>query len=345
MTTLPTDAASAAATEHARPRRLFITGAAGYVGRNLTRFFPGEGVTVIALVRTAEAAGRLRAAGVTPVIGDLFSDTLTEMMAGCDALIHAAADTDHGHGGAGQMRTNGEGTARVFEAARKAGVARAVHVSTESVLGDGRPLRMVTEATPYPRRPAGSYSRSKIAAERNALARNGEGLDVMVVRPRLVWGRDDTTALPQLVAAARSGQMAWIDGGGYRTSTTHIDNLIHGIDLALRRGRGGEVYFLSDGEPMAFRTFISALLETQGVPVPEKTVPRRVVRTVAALGDLVGAVTGGRKPMPLTLQGFAASAVEVTVDIRKAGETLGYAPLVTVAEGLDALRRSHDRPG
>ncbi|MFE9083517.1 hypothetical protein ACQKKG_00420 [Brevundimonas sp. NPDC003935] len=50
----------------------------------------------------------------------------------------------------------------------------------------------------------------------------------------------------------------------------------------------------------------------------DKTAPRAVVHTVAALGDLVGLVTRGRKPMPLTLQGFAASAMEVTLDIGKA---------------------------
>ncbi len=69
----------------------------------------------------------------------------------------------------------------------------------------------------------------------------------MAVRPRFVWGRDDTTALPALVEAARSGQTAWIEGGDYLTSTTHIDNLCHGVDLALRLGQGGEVYFLADG--------------------------------------------------------------------------------------------------
>ncbi|MFC7378861.1 NAD-dependent epimerase/dehydratase family protein [Brevundimonas sp. GCM10030266] len=343
MTTPHPDAAFAAATEHARPTRLFLTGAGGYVGRNLIRFFTRQDVELVALVRTPEAAAKALAMGAVPVIGDLLIDDLTEAMVGCDALIHAAADTDHGHGSAAQMRTNADGTRRTFAAARAAGVTRAVHLSTESVLADGRPLCGVTEETPFPRRPAGAYSRSKIAAERNALALNGGGLAVMVVRPRFVWGEDDTTALPQLVEAARSGQLAWIDGGGYRTSTTHIENLCHGIDLALRRGRGGEVYFLSDGEPVAFRTMISALLETQGVPAPEKTVPRAVVRAVAAVGDLAGTLTGGRKPVPLTLQGFAASAVEVTLDISRARTELGYAPVVSRQEGLRRMRASADQ--
>lgn len=337
MTNTPSAAPGAATIAHACPRRLFLTGAAGYVGRNLARRFLRDDVQVVALSRNPQDAERLRAMGAVAVVGDILDPAIGEAMAGCDALIHAAADTDHGHGGPAQMRTNAEGTRNVLRAARAAGVRRVVHLSTESVLGDGRPLRNVDETRPYPARPAGSYSRSKIAAETIALSMNDVGFDVLVVRPRFVWGRDDTTALPALVEAARSGQLAWIDGGGYLTSTTHIDNLCHGVDLALRAGRGGEIYFLSDGEPVTFRAFVSALLETQGQAPPDKTAPRAVVRVVAAVGDLIGAATRGAKPVPLTLQGFSASAVEVTLDIGKARRELGYAPVVSLAEGLAEL--------
>ena len=338
--TNPFSAAPAAASARARARHVFLTGAAGYVGRNLARSFVGDGVAVTALVRTPEAAERLRALGAIPVVGDILDPHLASRMAGCDAVVHAAADTDHGHGGAAQMRTNAGGTENVLRAARAAGIGLALHLSTESVLSDGKPLKNVDETHPYPARPAGSYTRSKIAAEKVALSMAAPGFEVVVVRPRFVWGRDDTTALPTLLQAAQAGQLAWIGGGGYLTSTTHIDNLCHGVNLALRRGRSGETYFLSDGEPVAFRTFISALLETQGQAAPTSTIPRPVVRAIAAVGDLIGKASGGRKPAPLTLQVFASSAVEVSLDIGKARRELGYAPVVSRSEGLAALAAS-----
>uniref|UniRef100_B0SW66 NAD-dependent epimerase/dehydratase n=1 Tax=Caulobacter sp. (strain K31) TaxID=366602 RepID=B0SW66_CAUSK len=345
MTNPASAAPGAATTAHASTRRLFVTGAAGYVGRNLVHCFLRDGVEVVALVRTTEAAERLRAMGALAVVGDILDPGIGAAMAGCDALVHAAADTDHSYGGAAQMRTNATGTETVLRAARVAGVRRAIVLSTESVLADGRPLRNVDETRAYPTRPAGAYSRSKIAAEKIALSLNDETFAVIIVRPRFVWGRDDTTALPMLVEAARSGELAWIDGGGYLTSTIHIDNLCHGVDLALKAGRGGEIYFLSDGEPVAFRTIVSALLETQGEAAPDKVAPRPLVRMVAAVGDLIGAATRGRKPVPLTLQGFAASAVEVTLDIGKARRELGYAPVVSMAEGLAELSASARRRG
>jgi len=319
------------------PDMLYLTGGSGYVGRNLIRHFVAQGSQVRALVRSPTAAETVRALGAIPVLGDLLDTDLAKGMAGCDTLIHAAADTDHGVATAQQARVNVEGTRNVFAAARAAGITRAVHLSTESVLLDGRPLVNATEAHPLPSRPAGAYSRTKAEGERIALSLAGPNFAVMVIRPRMVWGRDDTTAMPQLLAAAKSGQLAWIDGGTYRTSATHIANLCHGVDLALQKGGSGEVYFITDGEPIAFRAMVTALLRTQGITAPDKTVSRALVRTIATIGEALSAISGGRIKPPLTLQAFATSAVEVTLDISKARRDLGYAPVITMDAGLAEL--------
>jgi nucleoside-diphosphate-sugar epimerase len=332
-------AAPTAATDKLVPsRRIFLTGGSGYVGRNLIRHFVARGVGVTALVRSDASATTVRALGAVPFHGDIFDATLTAGMAGCDALIHAAADTDHGPATERQRCINEEGTRAVLDAAQASGITRVIHLSTESVLATGRPLVNVDESMPMPARPAGGYSRTKAAAERIALAANGPDFSVVVLRPRFVWGRDDTTALPALMEAVRSGKFAWISGGNYLTSTTHIANLCHAVELALDGGRGGEVYFISDGEPLPFRTVVSALIETQGLDVPDKTVPRFVVRTVAAIGDMLATVSGGRLVPSFTLQAYATSAVEVSFDISKSRHELGYTPVISREEGLAELR-------
>ncbi len=331
-------AAPAAATDkHVPFHRIFLTGGSGYVGRNLIRHFVARGIAVTALVRSDRSTEIVRELGAVPFRGDLFDATLAAGMAGCDALIHAAADTDHGPATEKQRNINEDGTSAVLDAARAAGIVKVIHLSTESVLATGKPLCNVDETIPLPVRPAGGYSRTKAAAERIALAANDPEFPVIVLRPRFVWGRDDTTALPTLVEAVRSGKFAWIAGGTYLTSTTHIANLCHAVELALGRGRGGEVYFISDGEPVPFRTMVSSLIETQGLVVPEKTVPRFLLRIVAAMGDLLAKLSGGRIVPPLTLQVFATSAVEVSFDIAKARRELNYAPIISRQEGLAEL--------
>lgn len=332
-------AAQAAATDKLVPfQRIFLTGGSGYVGRNLIRHFVARSVTVTALVRSDASADIVRALGAIPFRGDLFDVALAAGMTGCNALIHAAADTDHGPATERQRQINVDGTRAVIDAARAAGIRYAIYLSTESVLATGQPLVNVDETMSLPAKPAGGYSRTKAAAERIALAANGPDISVVVLRPRFVWGRDDTTALPVLLEAVRSGKFAWIAGGGYLTSTTHVANLCHAVELTLGRGRGGEVYFVSDGEPAPFRTIVSALIETQGLDIPDKTVPRFVVRAVAGVGDLLAKLSGGRIVPPLTLQAYATSAVEVTFNIGKARRELGYAPVISWEEGLTEIR-------
>lgn len=313
---------------------IFITGGSGYVGRNLIRHFISHGHRVVALARSDKAAATITGLGAEVRRGDLFDTDLADAMAGCDWLIHAAADTDHNNRSRTQYRTNVDGTNHVLNSARQAGIQRALYISTESVLLDGRPLHQATEDHPLPTKAIGQYSRSKAIAEQKALALASDDFHVVVVRPRFVWGRDDTTALPQLVAAAQSGQLAWIDGGNYRTSTTHIQNLCHGIALALQHGHNGDVYFLSDDEPVVFREFATQLLATQNIIAADKTVPLALLKTLAAVGDFVSSVSGGRLSGPVTRQSLATSAVEVTLDISKAKTELGYQPVITREEGL-----------
>jgi nucleoside-diphosphate-sugar epimerase len=319
-------------------RVVFVTGGSGFVGRNLIRRLIADGHRVRALARSEASAARVDALGAESKRGDILDPvSLEAAMAGCAWLVHAAADTGHGAFEARQHHTNLEGTRNVLRAARRAGIGRAVHVSTEAVLLTGEPLRNATEDTPIPRRHAGSYSASKAAAEQTALAENGDGLEVIVVRPRFVWGRDDTTALPQLVAAAKNGKLAWIGGGKYLTSTTHIDNVGEGIVRALERGKGGEVYFVTDGAPVEFRSFVSALLRKAGIAPPDKSAPRWLVAMTASFGDLLERMTGGRIRAPIGRQEYGTVGVEVTLDITKAERELGYRPAMTRDAGLETV--------
>jgi nucleoside-diphosphate-sugar epimerase len=196
-----------------------------------------------------------------------------------------------------------------------------------------------------PASPAGGYSKTKAEAERIALAHSRDGLDVIVLRPRFVWGRDDTTALPQLIDAARTGKLSWIGGGHYRMSTTHIANVVHGMLLALERGRGGEVYFISDGEPVEFRDFITKLLATQGVEAPSREIPRWLVAAVVRIGDSLGRMTGGAIHGPMSWQEYAVLGVEVTLNIDKARRELGYSPVISRQEGLAELSAGMEAGG
>jgi nucleoside-diphosphate-sugar epimerase len=213
-----------------------------------------------------------------------------------------------------------------------------VHVSTEAVLLAGEPLVNVDESAPVrPDSPA-LYSSTKARAEQAVVAANSDRLETVVVRPRFVWGVGDTTLLPVMVEMVRGGRFAWIGGGRHRTSTTHVDNTVEGLVLGAERGRAGNVYFVTDGEPVVFREFVTELLATQGVAAPSRSVPAWLASALARAGEASWRHLPLPGRPPLTRFTCWVSSQECTIRTDKATEQLRYAPVKSIAEGLAEMR-------
>lgn len=319
-------------------QRAFVTGGSGFVGGALIRVLVGRGVPVRALARSAASQAAVQAAEAEPVAGDLDDVAALERgMAGCDVAFHAAAIVTTSGRRDEMFRVNVEGTQRVLDAARAAGVRRVVHVSTEAVLVGGPPIVRADETWPLPPKPIGLYPTTKGQAEARVRAANGGGLEAVIVRPRFIWGRGDTTVLPKLVETVKNGSFKWIGGGRYLTSTCHVENVVEGLLCAAERGRPGETYFLTDGEPVEFRAFITALLETQGIRPSDGSVPRWVARAGAAVVEGLWSLLGRANP-PLDRTSVRLIGEEVTVSDAKARAELGYTAAKSRDAGLAEMR-------
>jgi nucleoside-diphosphate-sugar epimerase len=294
---------------------------------------------VRALARSERAATRVRELGAEPVMGDLDDrDALRAGADGCELAFHAAAKVEDWGDPADFERLNVRGTQNVIDACRDAGVRRLVHVGTEAALMVGQPLINVDESAPLrPDSPA-LYPWSKAKAEQ--LVRDADGIETVVVRPRFVWGRGDTTLLPTIVEMVRSGRFRWIGGGRQLSATTHIDNTVEGLWLAATKAPAGSVYFVTDGEPVVFREFLTALLATQGVTVPARSVPPRVAGLAAAASESLWRRLKRPGSPPLTRFAVWVSSQECTIDISRAERELGYRPVISREEGLAELSRS-----
>ncbi|MGA4604624.1 NAD-dependent epimerase/dehydratase family protein [Pseudoalteromonas maricaloris] len=316
--------------------KIFISGVTGYVGRNLAKHF-SQDHDVKGLSRGNKCSLQLEKQGVTLFNGDLHSQSLTKALIDHDIVIHAAADTDHKNTSKNQYETNVIGTQRLLDAAKKAGVKKFIHISTESVLATGKPLCQAKEGKPYPDLAVGNYSDSKRLAEEMVLRASDDNFHVVVLRPRFIWGRDDTTAIPQILNVIEEGKFAWISGGNYKTSATHIDNVCAGVECAISRGKPGEIYFLSDDDDKTFRELVTALVHAHNVSIPNKSIPRFVPFLLAKLDNLRRKILPNTRPLPITMQEFSTSAVEVTLNIGKAKAELGYKPVVSFQQGLSTI--------
>ena len=165
-------------------------------------------------------------------------------------------------------------------------------------------------------------------------------METIVVRPRFVWGPGDTTLMPVMIEMVRSGRFRWIGGGRQLTSTTHVDNSVEGLVLAADRGTPGAAYFVTDGDPVPFREFVTALLATRGVEAPEGSVPRPLAAAAARGAEAAWRLLPLRGAPPLTRFAVWVASLECTLDDSRARADLGYEPVITRDEGLAALSRA-----
>jgi nucleoside-diphosphate-sugar epimerase len=261
-----------------------------------------------------------------------------EDLAGCDVVIHCAAYVSQWGTREQFWTANVQGTEQLLQSARQAGVGRFIFLGTEAVGFYGQDMREIDENYPYAARTPFLYSESKAAAERLLLAANAPGFETLSIRPRLVWGPGDQTILPVLAKMVKSGQFVWLDHGRARTSTTHVANVAHAVELALMHGRGGQAYFVTDDSTTTYREFLTALLQTQGLTPPDRSLPGWAARALASVVEGSWRLLGRKGEPPLTRFAAAMLSRECTIRIDKIRQELQYAPLITQQQGLNELR-------
>lgn len=320
------------------PETCFVTGGSGFIGGKLVRRLAGEGHAVRALARSDASAKEVAALGAEPVPGDLADPAaLTAAADGASVAFHLAAHLGEWGRWEDFERGNVVGTRNVLAACEAAGVRRFVHCGTEASLMAGEPLINVDETAPLRPDSRAPYPATKAKAEQAVRAAARENFETVALRPRFVWGKGDTTLLPEMVKAVEAGRFAWVGGGRNVTDTTHVDNVVEGLILAAEKGRSGEAYFVTDGEPVVFREFVSELLRTQGVEPPDRSLPGWSAAPMARICEAAWKLLPLPGEPPMTVFRAWLLTQECTIDISKARAELGYAPVVSREQGLAEL--------
>lgn len=317
---------------------IFITGASGFVGGAAARHLVAAGHQVSAMSRSAGSDAKIAATGATPVRCDLATIT-PEHLAGIDAVIHCAAFVEPWGPKDAWFKSNVLGTQAVLDAAKGAGVARFIHIGTEAAIVHGQHIRGADESYPLAPNSPYPYCATKAQAEQRVRAANAPGFATIVLRPRFIWGPGDTTLLPTVEAMACAGKWTWVDHGKAVTSTTHIANLVHAIELALTHGTPGEAYFVLDDGDVTIREMIGGMAASRGLDLPDKSIPGWLADTLGGVSEGVWRTFGLKGEPPLTRHAAMVMSRDCTLTDAKARTEMGYAPVISRAEGLAALQQ------
>src|SRR5207245_10598454 len=115
-------------------------------------------------------------------------------------------------------------------------------------------------------------------------------------------------------------------------------NGIEGLLAGAERGKPGEAYFVTDGEPVVFREFVTELLATQGVEIPDKNAPPGLVRALAAVAETAWRLLPLPGSPPVTRFSVWVASLECTIHISKARKELGSARAQGRTPGLEVHR-------
>jgi nucleoside-diphosphate-sugar epimerase len=317
--------------------RIFVTGASGFVGGAAAKKLVAAGHDVRAMSRSEKSDATIRGTGATPVRCDL-EDVTAQHIGDAGAIIHCAAFVEQWGPRDAWRKFNVDGTRRMLEVSRQAGAKRFIHIGTEAALFHGQHLRGVDETYPLAPHSPYPYSATKAQAEKLVRDATARGLETIVLRPRFIWGPGDTTLLPTIEAMAREGKFMWINGGAAKTSTTHIDNLVHAIELALTNGRGGEAYFILDDGVRPMREMITGMATSRGVALPDKSVPGWVADAIGATCETLWTALPLAGEPPLTRFSAMIMSRDAILKDDKARAEMGYRPVISVEDGLRNLR-------
>jgi dihydroflavonol-4-reductase len=308
--------------------KVFVTGGTGFIGGEVARQLRARGDEVVALVRTPGKAANLRDLGCQLAVGDLSGENaIRQAMAGCDAVIHAAAMYEVGIPAKqrpAMWEANVAGTERVMKAALAEKVPRIVYVSTVGIFGNTHE-QVVDESYENPENDFTSYyEETKLAAHKVVQRRIGEqGLPAIIVQPGGVYGPGDTSQVADLLEQFFAGMLPFLPFPELGICMTHVEDIAGGILLALDKGELGETYVIS-GPATTMREAIETVARVSGRKAPKRALPTGLMKAMIPIGPLVGKAMG----QPPNLREIISSADGVTfwASYDKAQRELGYSP-------------------
>lgn len=320
---------------------VIVTGAGGWLGRNLVRRLAEDRSRIRCLVHDPVEATLLEVVSpsVEPVVGDVRdSEVLARLFDGMTgATVFHAAGVIHPDGKTRQLfDVNVGGTGEMLDAARRAGSGRVVHVSSNSPFGaNPSPEHRFTEDSPT--NPYLAYGESKLEAERLVQRAHQRGdLETVILRPPWFYGPHQPERQTTWLRTVRRGRFPLVGDGTNRRSMVFTGNLVHGLLRAeVASAAPGNAYWIADAEPYAMSDVLETVrraLEAEGLPVSGSQ--RRLPRLAGVVAEKVDRAfqSTGRYVQAIHVLGELKDTI--ACDISRARREIGYDPPTSLLEGM-----------
>ena len=316
--------------------QILITGATGFIGRQLTRDLSAQGTGVRVLARSQRKARELFGEDVEICAGDVGdAATLEEACRGIATVYHIAGTYRFGLRHRHELwRTNVDGAENLFQAAWDARVEKVVHLSSGGVLKRRDDARLIDE-TDFPAYAPRfcPYKASKWHAEQRALAWAGRGLPVSIASTTCPIGRGDETPTPtgRIVRDFLRRQFPFYCRTGL--NFVGIRDLSAGLQRVAQQGRPGERYLLSD-ENVWLKDFLQLLSAETNLAAPRMWLPMPVIGIIGCGGEVFDLLARQGPSARVCLETSVQSRCTQFYSNAKAREELGWKLSSSIQESI-----------
>lgn len=263
--------------------RSCVTGGTGFVGSHIVRVLLENGHSVRVLHRQSSKLDALQGLDYESAIGDVTDyESMLKAFEGCEWVFHVAAVADYWRANVDWMfEVNVDGTRKVIEAAKKAGVKRVIFTSSGSAVGISPDASPSDETTPF-NLPAKQfpYGYSKVLAEKIVQAGVADGQDIVILNPSVVIGPGDLN----MISGSFITQVVFWQWLVPKTSggicVTDVRDVAASHLAAAEKGRCGERYLLNT-QNFSNQEWFGLIAEIVGVAPPLFPVPDFILPVVA----------------------------------------------------------------
>ncbi len=316
-------------------KRYLVTGAAGFVGSELTRQLLAAGHKVRAMARRLDQLADLTSLGAEPVECDIRDkNALVSSMQQVDGVFHIAAlFRKANQSDSIYHEINVQGVKNVIDAATSTGVTRLIHCSTVGVLGHVE-HPPADEKTPY--NPGDIYQTTKMEGEILALSAFKSGqIRGVVIRPGMIYGPGDTRTLKLFKMIARR-RFFYVGGGGNLVHFIDVRDLARSFMLAMNHEElNAEVYIIAGQSEMSLKEFCGLVADTLHVKPPCLNLPVKPLQFIGSACEAICVPLGLNPPIYRRRVDFFTK--DRSFNCIKALNELGFLPAQSIPQEISDI--------
>ncbi|MDY6863581.1 MAG: NAD-dependent epimerase/dehydratase family protein [Thermodesulfobacteriota bacterium] len=312
-------------------KKILVTGGTGFVGSHLVHALIKRGYEVICLVREKSDTRCLKNLKLKLTLGDITKkDSLKEAVKNIDYVYHLAGITKSKN-----IKTyyivNSLGTKNLIEACEEINPKLKKFLYMSSLAAAGPGLMGISVKEDDTCRPISDYGKSKLKGE-ELLEKYNQKIPITIVRPCAIYGPGDKDTL-HFFKCVRKGIIPLLGGRKRYIKLCHVSDIINGCILAAESKYSSEKFFLAGDSIHTWEEIGEIMTKVFGKRGMQLLIPYPLLKFSASISEMF---SGLFKTEPaFNRQKLLEMKQDWICDIKKAKELLGYAPIITLKNGIN----------